>query len=153
MISWPDMLIPNQISFLYWKYIRGSLHMIFVVERGSCNQFKLKILNLEILITFKRLPMHGLCCVLRPHTWHVRIRDIFHGLRTYVFTPKYALIPKKHIKFFKLWNHHNIKLGGQRLCIMGMWESLCYKTWHVSYIKIYVMAYYLALYPYTMAWA
>ena len=35
MINWPDILIPSQISFLYYKYMRGSLHMIFVVERDS----------------------------------------------------------------------------------------------------------------------
>ena len=69
--------------------------MIFVVERGSYNQFKIKLLNLGILITFKRFPMHGLFCGLKPHTWYVRIRDRFHGLKTYVFAPNYALIPKK----------------------------------------------------------
>ena len=56
--------------------------MFFVVERGSYNLFKIKLLNLGILITFKRFPMHGLCFVLRPHTWHVRLRDRLHGLRT-----------------------------------------------------------------------
>ena len=55
---------------------------VFVVERGSYNQFKIKLLNLGILITFRIFPMHGLCCGLRPHTWHVRFRYRFHGLRT-----------------------------------------------------------------------
>ena len=121
--------------------------MFFIVERGSYNQFKTKLLNLGILITFKRFCIHGLCCGLSTHTWHQTME-----LKPRFFAPNYALIPKKHIKFFKLLNHHNIKLGGQRLCIMGMCDSVSYKTQHVSPIEIYAMAKFIEFYPQTMAW-